>query len=45
MAFMGCRRAAIRPAATCLAACADPGLAFGEIRVLVNLPVRAPEEF
>jgi len=45
MAVMGCRRAAIGPAATCLAACADPGLAFGEIRVLVNLPVRAPEEF
>jgi len=32
-------------AAICLAVCADPGLALGDIRVLAYLPVRAPGEF
>jgi len=32
-------------AAIGMAVCADPGLAFGEIRVLADMPVRTPGEF
>jgi len=32
-------------AALCQAICADPGLALGDIMVLANLLVRAPDEF